>query len=48
MKQLIVLCSMIILGVFIYNLIMGDSETSIINTVSHVWVNNIEARKLTP
>jgi len=39
---------MIILGVFIYNLIMGDSETSIINIVSDIWVNNVEARKQTP
>jgi hypothetical protein len=39
---------MIILGVFIYNLIMGNNENSIINTVSDIWVNNVEARKQTP
>jgi hypothetical protein len=48
MKQLIVLSSTILLGVFIYGLIMGDSDSSIINAMSSVWEANVEARKLNP
>jgi len=48
MKQLIVLCSTIVLGVFIYGLIMGNGDSSVINTMSSVWESNVEARKLIP
>jgi hypothetical protein len=37
MKQYIVLMSMICLGVFLYGLISGDSDTSILSTLKSAW-----------
>ncbi len=48
MKQFIVLCSMIVLGIVIYNMIMGPGEDSVINIVSVFWENGIAIRTSTP
>ncbi len=48
MKQYIVLCSTIILGIMIYNMIMGQSDDSVINVVSGVWEQGIQIRTSTP
>jgi hypothetical protein len=44
MKQFIVLCSTIILGIAIYNMIVGPGDDSVISTVSDVWQQGIEIR----
>ncbi len=48
MKQFIVLCSTIMLGITIYNMIMGSDSDSIISTVSEVWQQGILIRTSTP
>ncbi len=48
MKQFIVLCSTIILGVAIYNMITGPDSGSVINTVSEVWQQGIQIRTDSP
>ena len=48
MKQFIVLCSTIMLGMAIYNMIMGPGSDSVVNTVSEVWQQGIEVRTNTP
>ena len=48
MKQFIVLCSTIILGVTIYNMIAGTGGTSVISVVSEVWQQGIQLRTTTP
>lgn len=48
MKQFIVLCSTIILGITIYNMIMGPGSDSVMNTVSEVWLQGIQVRTNTP
>ncbi len=48
MKQFIVLCSTIILGIVIYNMIMGPSDSSVINVVSDIWEQGIQVRTNTP
>ena len=48
MKQFIVLCSTIILGVAIYNMIAGPGDTSVISVVSEVWQQGIQVRTNTP
>lgn len=48
MKQFIVLCSTILLGMAIYNMITGPGEDSLINTVSEVWRQGIQVRTDTP
>jgi len=44
MKQFIVLCSTIILGMAIYNMIMGPGDGSVMSTVSEVWQQGIQVR----
>ncbi len=44
MKQLIVLCSMIFLGIAIYLMIMGNQEGSVINSMAEMWKNCIGFR----
>ncbi|MDD2189589.1 MAG: hypothetical protein PHV71_03265 [Eubacteriales bacterium] len=48
MKQFIVLCSTVVLGIAIYNMIMGPGEDSVINVVSAFWENGIATRTSTP
>ncbi|MEG1930142.1 MAG: hypothetical protein RR131_03285 [Anaerovorax sp.] len=48
MKQFMVLCSMILLGVVIFNLIMGDSQDSVLSTVKEVWHQQVILHEKTP
>jgi hypothetical protein len=48
MKQFIVLCSTIILGMTIFNMIMGTDNSSVVSTVSEVWEQGIQIRTETP
>ena len=48
MKQFIVLCSTIILGIVIYNMILGPDDGSVINMISDVWEQGVEVRTSTP
>lgn len=48
MKQFIVMASTIFLGVYIFNLILGNNDESIANTISNVWQSSIESRKMAP
>ena len=48
MKQFIVLCSTIMLGMAIYNMIMGPGDDSVMSTVSEVWQQGIQVRTNTP
>lgn len=48
MKQFIVLCSTILLGAAIYNMIMGPGSDSVISTVSDVWQQGVLIRTSTP
>ncbi|MDR3242907.1 MAG: hypothetical protein LBT34_03140 [Clostridiales Family XIII bacterium] len=43
MKQFLVLCSMILLGVFIYSLIAGPGD-SILSLAKGVWASEVEMR----
>ena len=44
MKQFIVLCSTLLLGVAIFNMIMGEDEQSVFNTMKGLWANEIQLR----
>lgn len=48
MKEFIVLCSTIILGIAIYNMIMGQESDSVMSAVSEVWQQGVLARTSTP
>ena len=48
MKQFIILFAMILLGIFIYGLLMGDDEDSVKSSVTQVWRQQIEQQKLYP
>lgn len=48
MKQFIVLCSTVLLGIAIFYLIMGDSNDSVINTVKDVWQSELQMKTKTP
>lgn len=48
MKQLIVLCSMVLLGIFLYQQIMGNDENAMIQILSGIWRQSVEERTLTP
>lgn len=48
MKQFIVLFSTIMLGVFIFNLIMGDSDDTILSTVQNLWEGELAMRAQNP
>lgn len=48
MKQFIVLCSTVLLGITIFNMIMGPSEDSIISIVKEVWWQGIQIRTNSP
>lgn len=44
MKQLIVLCSTIFLGIAIFYMIMGPDEGSVINAMADMWKASLEIR----
>lgn len=44
MKQLIVMVASVMLGLFLFNLICGQQQGSVMNTVKSVWNTEIEAR----
>jgi len=44
MKQFIVLAAMTMLGVFIYNMIAGDGEDSLINLLEGLFRQEIKVR----
>ncbi len=46
MKQLIVLLAALLLGLQLFSMIAGSEENSILSTMSRLWVQEIEARKL--
>lgn len=48
MKQLVVLGAMIALGLFIYGLIAGTGEDSILTGLGTAWEKNIETRSTYP
>ncbi len=48
MKQLIVLISMIMLGMYMFNMIVGDNENSIGTSMKDIWAKGIEIRTYTP
>ncbi len=44
MKQMIVMVSMITLGIFIFNLVAGPSDDSILNGIGKLWQAGLDAR----
>ncbi len=48
MKQFIVLCSTILLGVAIFNMIAGPDSDSVMSTVGEVWEQGIQVRTDSP
>jgi len=47
MKQLIILAASVLLGVFLFHLIAGDSEKSMYSQVKNVWQMEMDARTRT-
>ena len=48
MKQFIILCSTVILGITIFNMIAGPGSDSVMSTVSEVWAQGIQIRTDSP
>lgn len=48
MKQFIVLCSTIMLGIVIYNMIMGTEDGSVFSMVGDAWRQGIRVRTDSP
>ena len=48
MKQIIILCSMILLGIFIYNLVSGEQDSSILSNIKTIWQSELNAQKVYP
>lgn len=48
MKQIIVLCASIMLGIFLYSMIAGPDADSVLNTAKGVWEREIEVQKQYP
>lgn len=46
MKELVVLIATIMLGLFLFNLIAGEQESSIYSAVKGVWNSEIRVRTL--
>lgn len=44
MKQLIILVASVMLGLFLFDLICGEQQGSVMSTVKSVWSTEIEAR----
>lgn len=48
MKEFIVICASIVLAIFIFNLIMGDGDTSIKTVTKNVWEQQIQQQSTYP
>ena len=48
MKQLIVMAAMIALGLFIYGVIAGPGDNSVMASLSDVWRQGISVRTYSP
>lgn len=48
MKQYVVLISMIMLGIYIFNMIAGTGEESIYSSLQHVWQQGVTIRTYSP
>ncbi|MBN7772061.1 hypothetical protein [Clostridium aminobutyricum] len=48
MKQYVVLSSLIVLGLFIYNIIAGNDGDSILHSLQQVWTLNLDVRTYSP
>lgn len=48
MKQLIVMVASVMLGIFLFSLICGGQQSSILSTIKTVWNYEIEARTQEP
>jgi hypothetical protein len=48
MKQIIILCATMLLGVVIFNLVAGSQQDSVMNTVKSVWEKEIDMQKKYP
>ena len=48
MKQIIILFAMISLGIFIYGLLMGDGDNTVLHSVKNVWQQQIQQQKMFP
>ncbi len=48
MKQIIILCAFILLGLVIYNMIAGPDADSVLNTAKGVWEREIQVQKQYP
>jgi hypothetical protein len=48
MKEFIVICASIVLAIFIFNLIMGDGDTSIKTVTKNVWEQQIGQQRTYP
>ncbi len=48
MKQLIVLCGMILLGVCLYRMILGPGEDSLLRHLMQFWADSLASRTRTP
>ena len=46
MKQLIVLFSTIALGVFIYGLIAGEGDDTVMSALAEMWRSGLQSRSL--
>ena len=44
MKELIIMSAMIMLGIFLYNLIAGDGQDSLMNALARFFRSEIESR----
>jgi len=44
MKQAIIMVAMIILGIFVFQMVAGDDETSIKSGISKAWEHEITER----
>ena len=44
MKEFIIMSAMIMLGIFIYNLIIGDGPDSVINVLERLFRSEINSR----
>ncbi len=48
MKQYIVLISMIILGIYIFNILAGNGEDSVYSSLQGAWQQGVVIRTYTP
>ncbi len=48
LKQYMVLVSMVVLGIFIFEIIAGDDPNSIVNSMANLWEKGLEVRTYTP